>query len=382
MKIIIFSVVTRADEGGGAVSTLTTKKYLEKIGHEVELVNQIEDLKKSFDLNKPDIVLHHNIRNLLEVGALCIKNKVPYIVTINDGVTCLNGTHIQYHDPLEKIGTLCMKCGPLKSMPCAFFDWRHDMPYRIKQTLLNPAKYFLILRRRINVLNKANRIIVIGKTGVDILRNAGICRKIEIIPQPVDDSFLITHGHLKKQGYNKKQIFLPKVDFPCGAHLVFKLFAKEKYKDLTLIATIKEIKNQREMRFFNRYRDCKNIRLLDYVEHQTMKRIYQTSNFIIFPLIQIGLYGRSWAESICSGTPVLGFKGRGSADDYLTHEENAYLVEPSLLSLEQGIDALLNNKQLRQKLSFNGWEFAKKNLIATEVVKKIEAVCLDVVKNH
>ena len=379
MNILIYSNVTTESTGGGSVSMKTTLNELIRKGHKVNLVNNYDDFKKNIFVNKPDIVMHQNIRGLIEVVNLCRKSKIPIITTINNAITCLNSCHTNFYDDDKQLGIQCLKCGPIKSVHCAWHDWRESLKQRIRNTATAEIRYWYLLKRRMSALNQLNGIIIIGHIGKTLLKNAGVNKTPYVIPQPINDSYLIAESEVKKP---KKSniIFLPKIDFSSGAHLIFPLFTKEKYKNFTLIATIGNLQNPKDRDFFEQFRNHPNIKLIDYVKTEEMKKLYQDSLFIIFPLIMTGLYGRTWAESIACGTPVLSFAGRGCAHDYLTHLENGYFVDVNMDALEAGIDELIANPKLREKLRINGWKYAKENLVASKVIPKIEAVLKEVVE--
>ena len=60
---------------------------------------------------------------------------------------------------------------------------------------------------------------------------------------------------------------------------------------------------------------------------EEMKKYYYSAHVVLFPSIWFEAFGRTWAEACMCGTPVVAFKGRGGASDYLKHEETALLSD-------------------------------------------------------
>ena len=98
MKIYIYSITFKnlAEEGGGGKSTNITIKYLRKQGHHVFPFYSAKELKKKIKEEKPDLILHHNIVNMVKIYNISKKYKIPFIPTINGLFTCGKGTHILY----------------------------------------------------------------------------------------------------------------------------------------------------------------------------------------------------------------------------------------------------------------------------------------------
>jgi glycosyltransferase involved in cell wall biosynthesis len=377
MNILVYSEAVHESQGGGANSTNITVKYLQKSGNNVELCTNLKDFEKKI-MSCPEIVLHHNVTNIYKITRICKAHKIPIIATLNMEIACLTSTHITNHFE-DVFGTPCFKCGLLRALKCNFFDNKYPWKYRIKRTLTIPYRHLFIYPNKIKALKEVDGLICIGNIGPDILRRYGIDRKMYVSPQPIDDEFLISKQQLREQK-KERAVFLPKsleINRPTE---IIDAFLKVDSDFKIVCSDIKANYFWRDI--VPKYMGNPRVKFIDKVPFNEIKEWYLKSYLTVFPLIEFGTFGRAWAESLCCGTPVLSFRGRGAADDYLTHKENGYFMDYNSESIKNAFKDLLTDEKLYEKLQLNGWEFAKENLVASKVIPKLLNIYKEVLAEY
>jgi len=359
MKIYIYSITFKnlAEEGGGGKSTNITIKYLRKQGHHVFPFYSAKELKKKIKEEKPDLILHHNIVNMVKIYNISKKYKIPFIPTINGLFTCGKGTHILY----SYYGIPCFKCSLTGIIRCTL-KGHYKMPFPffqlLKFLLTSPYRYYRI-KRRINVLNKSAAVIAIGKTLKKILQTNNVKNKIYVVPQPIDDDILKKPKIKEKERIGeeeKKILFTNGFDTTKGILPLLDAFSELNRDDTELIITgriypiIKKIKPQ------------KNVKILGEVSYEKLKKLYYSSDILAYPTLLFEPFGRAWAEGALTGLPIIAFKDRGGPADYPN-----YLVNLDKEELKKEINILLDNKKTKNKMN----EISKKEFLADNVVKKL-----------
>ena len=359
MLIYFYSnIASKRTESGGGKSASTTLKYLKKY-HDVEFFNNIKELKKI--KKRPDMILHHNIIDMIEVYNISKKYKIPMTITVNNQVSCTSGTHII---PDNKFGIPYYKSNFYKSF-LALYHEKYVRPFNEKlfAYITLPYRYYWLRKKRLNVLNKVAGVTVIGHNIKKFLEINGVKRKIHVCPSPIDDSFLKPINVKRK----KNQILYISGGEPFkGIHVLIDAFKKLDREDVNLLiaGTI------RKAHKINIKKYPKNIKFLGRIKEEELKKLYYESTFLVFPNLWFEAFSRGWAESIICGCPVLIFKNRGGPFDYFNNK-NAYAVDTNMNELIHGMKEMLDNKKLRKKLTQSGLEYAKNNLIASVVIKRL-----------
>lgn len=361
MLIYIYSNKAET-KSGGVESTFTTAKYLNLNNHRTYILESINELEEAIKKEKPDIILHHNYTHLIEAYNIAKKYNIPFIPTVNGLFTCGIGTHIKPNE----FGFPCFNCGIFSMLICSLKthkDLRYPLKHYIKMLIGIPYKYYKI-KKRIKILNKCNAIIIIGTTIKEILEANSVKNKVYVVPQPIDDSFLDKPGIIEERA-KKRILFTSGLDISKGALVLLKAFNNLKRDDVELIIIGRVYKEVNMKKFPKEL--FKNVKMIGEVSKDELKRYYYSFDILAFPSLLFEPFGRTWAEAAACGLPVIGFKDRGGPSDYL----NAYFVSTTLIDMERGLNALLDDKGLRERLGKENREFAEKNLIASEVIKKL-----------
>jgi len=354
--------------GGGSVSTNTLANALKNMGYEISFAEHPKEISNS------DIVLHTNIKYLVETQKICEKKSLPLVVTVNSFISCCNGSHVTNKDP--KYGVSCEKCNLIGAINCSIKnknnDWR-SMRRRIFD-YLTPIPRFILRYMRIRALNNSDRVICISPTMKKMLQIAGVEEeKMIVIPQPVDASFL-EDPNIRL--FNEKVcLFAGGISWIKGAHLAAEAVSKLNDIKIIFIGGVTE-KMKRQIQDFLRDRAI----FVGVVPAEEMKKYYYSAHVVLFPSIWFEAFGRTWAEACMCGKPVVAFKGRGGASDYLKHEETALLSDYDVDEYAEQIKRSFEDEALYKKISRNAREYAKKNFLADVVAKKYEKVFKEVLE--
>ncbi len=382
MNIYLYSNTIKLP--GGGTSTRITIEYLRKQGHKVYLFTNTEELKKSLAIsvrNKslPDLILHHNIINLEKIYNIASKYSVPLIATINNLITDVNGLHLEQDNDFGKI---IHKPNIFKSFYLTLTQKRiHTKKNKILSIIFFMYRY-LRRHKRLQALKKAQGVIVTNSTLKKLLILYGVKRHIYVCPQPVDDNMLSkpTHNKYKASSkylnpnYKHHILYVGGGEPFKGIHLLTKAFNALKRSDTELIIA-GEIRKAHKI---NTKDYPKNIRFIGQVSDKELKVLYYSVDFLVFPSLWLEAFGRAWAEAACCACPTLAFKGRAGPYDYLKHNVNAYFSDDNYASFMRAIEILLDNKALKTKLGKNAKKFARTNLAASVLIKKLEKIYKEV----
>lgn len=367
MKVCIISAKGKQKFGGGSVSTNTLADMLEKMGHDITFAESPKEI------NNPDIVLHTNIKYLVQTQRICEKKNLPLVITPNSFISCCNGSHVVNKDP--KYGASCEKCSLWGTVNCFVRD-RMNAQRPLKTRIfdcITPLPRYALRYMRMNALNKADKVICISPTDKKMLKIAGVKdKKMIVIPQPVDSSFLEKPD---VQLFDEKVcLFAGGVSWIKGAHLATEAVSKIDDVKLVFVGGVRTLKPYIEKTLGDR------AIFVGVVPADGMKNYYHSAHVVLFPSIWFEAFGRGWAEACMCGKPVVAFNNRGGASDYLKHEETALLSDYDVDTYAEQIQRLFDDDALYKRISGNAQEYAKKNFLADVVAKKYEKVFEEVLE--
>ena len=357
---------------GGGKSSETLLKYLTELGNDIKIFNSASELKSGIKSEKPDVVLHQNIQEMVRTQRICEKNDVPLVVTVNSFISCCTSMHITNR---TKYGEPCYKCGFLKCFKCMFSGIKYAYPsmhLRIRDTLLTPA-YYTIRGLRIRALNKADKVICISPTMKKMIGSAGVdTQKIEVIPQPVDPYFLNPPESNIFEGLDIA--FISSAQWFKGAHLAAEAISK--LNNIRLVIAGGKTKTGNYIKQILADRAI----FVGMLSKGEMKKYYYSAHVVLFPSIWFEGYARAFSEAMMCGKPVVAFNNGRGATDYLIHEYNALISDFNVEAYAEQIKRLFEDEALYKRISKNAREYAKKNFLADVVARKYEKVFEEVVK--
>ncbi len=369
LKIYLYSTQDCNNRDGGGNSSSTTYQGLKAAGHDVSFYKSTSELERAISANKPDLLLHHNIKDLEVVFAISKKYNVPMVITVNNLITCNTGVHLKYD---SKFGTPCQKCTFCAGLYCQLTE-KYIRPWneKLRALILYPFRWYH-QKKRIQILNQAAGIIAISPTLKQLLELGGVTNKIFVCPQPI----CVDLGKKPKDGYHsdKSIIFYQGAGEPFkGIRVLLEAFIKLNRKDTELLIA-GDVRPANRIPMQQLQQKHKNIKFLGELPYVEMKKYYHSTDIFIFPSLWLEAYGRGWAEAACAGKPIIAFKNRGGPSDYLKHMDTAYLADTDIDSLVDALNRLLDNSELRAKLGRNAKKFAQKELIAQKVIPRLETI--------
>jgi len=105
-------------------------------------------------------------------------------------------------------------------------------------------------------------------------------------------------------------------------------------------------------------RNMPKAHFLSMVGHEDLSRLYASADVFFFPS-DTETYGNVVVEAMASGLPCVVANG-GGPKSYIQHSETGFLCEANdIEAYYKAISNILNDKELRGKLSYNALEFTK-----------------------
>lgn len=104
-----------------------------------------------------------------------------------------------------------------------------------------------------------------------------------------------------------------------------------------------------------------------------LNKMYQQADIYVIPSYHEGFPRTIW-EAMANSLPVIATKV-GGIPSYLTHEKNAFLIEPKRVDeIVSGIKNIIENKPLRKQLIANAIELAKENTLEVQTKNMISII--------
>lgn len=129
--------------------------------------------------------------------------------------------------------------------------------------------------------------------------------------------------------------------------------------------------------YYKRYKDCKNIHFLGFVQHVELAKLYKQAHVFVLPSLAEG-FAQVSLEAMASGLPVICTKNSG-CNDAVTDFETGFVIDASnRIQLKEKIDWFRNNMD---KISVMGRKAREVALNYTwdnysqGLVKAMESIC-------
>lgn len=208
--------------------------------------------------------------------------------------------------------------------------------------------------------------VVIG--GIDTKQFCKIENKAKILEQfkiPKNKKILLTVGHLKEEK-NHSQILdaiklLPKLE-----NIFYLIVGSGNLK-----AQITEKINKLNL--------DKNVKLIEGIKPSKVQKFYQIADIYI-QYSKIETMGRAICEAMSCGLPVIGSNIGGIPDVIQDGKTGLISQINNPKDLKEKIQGLLNNQDLKEKLSKNAEKFAKENYSWEVITDKIEKILMEAAK--
>ncbi|MGI6314842.1 MAG: glycosyltransferase family 4 protein [Patescibacteria group bacterium] len=230
----------------------------------------------------------------------------------------------------------------------------------------NKNKFLLFIIKKIEkfVYKNADKIIITSKKDQEfIINNFKINpEKIVVINNYIDTNLFIK----KENNKNKKNKLVFVGRFNQQKNLFNLLEAVNNLKvELNLIGSgglEKELKEK-----------AKNIKMaqinfLGNILNENLPEKLNENEIFVFPSLYEG-NPKALLEAMSVGLAILTTKVKGIRE-IVKHKENGYLVETNSDSIKKGLEELLNNDELRNKISRNARKTIEENFSFEEIIRK------------
>jgi glycosyltransferase involved in cell wall biosynthesis len=206
--------------------------------------------------------------------------------------------------------------------------------------------------------------------------------KIRYIPNGIDTSVFFPESKEKARGkLNLSQekryvLFVGRMSKGKGIEYLIKSIdlLKKKYLDLALLLVGGGFELQKLKKLSERLGINDRVKFVGLInEPEVIRTYYNAVDICVFPSLSEG-FGIVIIEALACKKPVVGTKGH-IGGGVLKHEENALLAEvKSPESLAENISMLLDNAELRDYLSSNGYDFVVNNLGWNKIGEKLNDI--------
>ncbi len=230
----------------------------------------------------------------------------------------------------------------------------------------NKNKFLLFIIKKIEkfVYKNADKIIITSKKDQEfIINNFKINpEKIAVINNYIDTNLFIK----KENNKNKKNKLVFVGRFNQQKNLFNLLEAVNNLKvELNLIGSgglEKELKEK-----------AKNIKMaqinfLGNILNENLPEKLNENEIFVFPSLYEG-NPKALLEAMSVGLAILTTKVKGIRE-IVKHKENGYLVETNSDSIKKGLEELLNNDELRNKISINARKTIEENFSFEKIIEK------------
>lgn len=256
---------------------------------------------------------------------------------------------------------------------------------------LRTKMYYKVLKL---LLKRVDMILSVNTTEIENLKMAGIEEsKIRYIPNGVDTSVFFPES--KEEAREKLELsqekryvlFVGRMSRFKGLEYLIKSIdlLKKEYPDLTLLLVYgggfeDEIQRLKKL--------SEELNINDRVEFvgsvpktEALRTYYNAADICIFPSLSEG-FGIVTIEALACKKPVIGTKGH-IGGGILKHEENALLAEvKSPESLAENISILLDDAELRDKLSSNGYDFVMNKLDWKKIGENLNKIYAEIMSRR
>ncbi|PKR77787.1 glycosyltransferase family 1 protein [Halalkalibacillus sediminis] len=377
MKILLTTIFQYPHEGGMSTHISMLKKGLEKSGHQVTVLS-------SSDINK---VIQTSIKgcgylmNRLSVGAGQLYGDLGRMNALKLALRKIAGSYdvINTQDIFATIAAQRIHDNVVLTLH-GYYSYEATSRGALKE---GSPFFKKAIDYEKEAYESAGEIICVdNRLKEHVKRNT----KIEptVIKNFIDPSgFTSTNNVTNKLRVeynlpdNKKIILVPRRLTEKNG-VIYPLLALEKliteYPDILLVyAGTGEMMDKLKQLTFQL--DLKQqVRLLGSVPHQLMPSLYQLSNIVVVPSIHSKgveeATSISALEGMLSKTPVIA-GAVGGLKELITHNENGLLFsDRNIVELAVHIRSILNDQELREKLTHNAYEHVLSNHTVEKVAEE------------
>ena len=156
---------------------------------------------------------------------------------------------------------------------------------------------------------------------------------------------------------------------------------EEKYRNIKLLIAGdgQELENVREL---IKRRNIKNIEILGYVEGKNKRELFINSDIYLFPTSHGEGMPNSVLEAMAFGLPIITRRVGGLKDFFVDGKMGFSTESNNPKDLANLTEKLIVDKDLRKSIAHYSYQYAQENFLASKVVKRIENIYADLMRNE
>ncbi len=240
----------------------------------------------------------------------------------------------------------------------------------------NPDNEFLLEGKHLAFLQKtffrANHIKVLSEQIQTRFLEKGFKNKLTTGNTFVDDELITKDPATAINEKSFRILFLSTVSKNKGIYTALECFeqVQKQFKDTELIIAGDGIELENVKRYVLS-KNLKNVEFTGHVEGSEKQELLREASIYLFPSHYEGM-PTSVLEAMGLGLPVV-CSNAGALPDFFEDGRMGFMLD-SLNSEEYAdrVIQLINDKELREKISLDNMEYAKRRFLASESVKRIE----------
>jgi glycosyltransferase involved in cell wall biosynthesis len=325
------------------------KKIIERLFYSTEVYNNLAHL--IIDM-KPDfaIVLHY-LKKLSPAVIKCLDdNGIPFIVRISDFLMICPNAHLIRKG---KICELCIHKGLINSVKykCVQNSYSMSLLNYLAIKFHNKKKYF----------DKIIYFVVPSKFTIFKMIEAGYDPS-RLIHLPTFVDILSQEIIIERK---RQIVFVGRMERIKGVHILLSAVNHLKNKGVShfncLIIGDGDKEYIEELCSFVKVNTLSNVKFLGKLEKEEIDFHLRESLFSVVPSIWYDNQPNTVLESLANGTPVIA-SNHGSFPEIVIDNTTGFLFNPNdILDLAKKINILIDNSELRKKMSYNAIEFIRAN---------------------
>jgi 1,2-diacylglycerol 3-alpha-glucosyltransferase len=389
MKILMAAETFPPDVNGAAIATERLAIGLAKLGHSVSIITSSQSLKSSSVTNGPlniyrvpSVLINKAQGFRVSPGPLhfrifkqIIDELKPDIIHVNNP-GLITQTAIRYS----------------RKMKIPIIGSAHFMAENLAHYFHLPRGIERILSAGIwklyaNIYNKLDLIIAPTPATENLLRKAGVKKKIVVLSNGIDLSKfnLINNADYLRKRLNLTKdpviLFVGRLEKEKQIDVLFKAAAIINEKiDFQIIIVGKGTEEKFLKKLANDLGIKSSITIVGYLPKDDLPYIYKTADVFVIPSIA-ELQSLVTMEAMASGLPVIG--ANAVALPHLIKDgKNGFLFEPTDdKELSDKLQMLLESSELRKKMGKASLEIIRNHDI-NKIVKQAENIFLEAIKIH
>jgi len=264
--------------------------------------------------------------------------------------------------------SLCAGCDPAHLSECLMV-WRENIFLRPLYKRLFHRQF----RFRLAQFQKFDRVITVSRFFADLIRKQ-TGKTAMVISNAIDEDWVAEPQVARGSGnilYTGRMIEWKGID------VLLKAFAAVRERmPCTLI--IAGPRNRRYEKAASEMGIAGSVQFRGSVDLVGMKKLYQEADVVVLPSIVPESFGRSIAEGMALGKPVVGTKV-GALPELITDGVNGYLVPPADSdALADRLISLLADPDRQRNFGARGREFIKKCCLSGYVAEQHENIYRDI----